>query len=105
MQPVIAETELLYEDPNGERNPLRLYLRAPRELEDGTWACDCHGEGLLEAERAIIGEDSLQAVCLATRFLQVFLTGLEEHGARFYSSAEAEAPLPVKLCFGLSQES
>ena len=102
MQPLIAETTLLYEDPHGERRPLRLHLRSPRELDDGTWACDCHAEGLLESEREIIGEDSFQALCLATRFLRVFLTGLEEHGARFYADMEAEAPLAVSLCFGIS---
>ncbi len=101
MQPIIAETSLICQKPNGQRRPLRLYLRAPYQDDDGVWAYPCHAEGLLDAETTIFGEGSFHALILALRFLELYLCELEKRGAQFaYDDAEGFDPFPINQYFG-----
>lgn len=104
MKKIIAETTLIHQDPFGARRPVRLYIRAPYDLNDGSWGCYCHAEGLLEKETRICGEDSFQVLCLTIRFLKVFLDCQASKGASFYIQGDESKAISADLCFGCPEE-
>lgn len=100
MQPVIAEKRLVYRRSDDEMLDVRLYLRAPYDLRDSSWGCYCHIEGLLDQEQRICGDDALQALCLAIRFLEIHLHDVVARGGQFYFPDDLSEAIPVELCFG-----
>lgn len=101
MQKIIAEARHAYKTPGGELRPIWLYLRAPHELEEGSsWGCHCHIEGLLEKERQVCGEGSMQAMCLAIFFLKLELRYFEAQGGTYYYGGDVTVPIKAEDLLG-----
>ena len=101
MQKIIAEAHHAYKSADGDVRSIRIYLRAPYDLnEGGTWGCYCHIEGLLEKERRVYGEGSIQALCLALHYLRVNLRYYEAQGGTFYYAGDISIPTKAEDLFG-----
>jgi hypothetical protein len=101
MQKIIAESECLYQPPGGVIRPVRIYVRAPYDLnEGGAWGCYCHIEGLLDKERRACGEGSMQALCLALVMLKIELRFHEARGGRFYHTGDPATPIKAEDMLG-----
>lgn len=101
MQEIIAEARHAYKSADGEMRPIWIYLRAPHELEEGSsWGCHCHIEGLLEKERQVCGEGSIQALCLALHYLRVNLRYYEAQGGTYYFAGDLSIPTKAEDLFG-----
>lgn len=101
MQKIIAEAEYLYQPIGGTIRPVRIYVRAPYDLnEGGAWGCYCHIEGLLDKERRACGEGSMQALCLALVMLKIELRFQEARGGRFYHAGDPAIPISAEDIFG-----
>ncbi len=101
MQKIIAEAHHAYKSADGDVRPIRIYLRAPYDLnEGGTWGCYCHIEGLLEKEFRSLGEGSMQAMCLAIYYLKLELRYFEAQGGAYYYAGDISIPTKAEDLFG-----
>ncbi|CAN5868818.1 hypothetical protein BH23GEM9_BH23GEM9_29670 [soil metagenome] len=78
---VIAELDLIAISSTG-RQEMRLRLEAPRKHSEGEWSCALSLEGLHDDILPIRGNDSLQALCLATGMAELLLRGFVAGGGR-----------------------
>jgi hypothetical protein len=101
MDEVIAETELIGESKDRGRFSIRVQIGRPylRASDPDMWACPVSLEPLHERLADIAGEDSLQALCLATRLAASLLDGFVESGGRLLND-DGTAFSPETLGFG-----
>lgn len=95
----IAELELLEVAPSGRRSPVRVQVGRPRRFERGGWACPVLITTIDERVRDIYGEDSMQALCLAVRFVHRMLHSVVERGCRLVDPQEG-SDFPLEAYFG-----
>lgn len=101
MQEIIAEAHHVFKSAKGEMRPIRIYLRAPEDLnEGGTCVCHCHIEGLLEKEFRSFGEGSMQAMCLAIFYLKLELRCFEAQGGTYYYGGDITVPIKAEDLLG-----
>lgn len=101
MEKIIAEAHYLYQSPDREIRPIRIFVRAPYDLnEGGTWSCCCHIEGLQEKEQRAFGEGSMQALCLALVLLKIELRFHEARGGTYYYPEDLAAPIKAEDLLG-----
>ena len=100
MQAIIAETKLELDCKSGHRLPIHVYIRAPYDLNDGSWGCYCNIAGMWDKEKRICGEDSFQALCLAIGFLRLQLQQMALRDATFYFPDENADVVPIDAIFG-----
>mgnify|MGYP001240646960 CR=1 FL=1 len=101
MQKIIAEANYVYKSAKCDMRPIRIYLRAPHQLEGGdNWGCYCHVEGLFDNEIRMGGMCSMQALCLAIGFLRSELLHFEELGGTYYYPEELSTPVAARDLFG-----
>ena len=68
--------------PNGERHRIVVKLGRPYQTSTGEWACPVKIRGLYNNLCDIHGQDSLQALCLATSLVRTLLNSFVEGGGR-----------------------
>lgn len=78
----IASLDLVEIVPSGKRVPTRIEISQPHPDERGSWACPVLISSISEKVSEIHGEDSLQALCLAVRFVHIVLRTRVERGSR-----------------------
>ena len=84
MDDVIAETQLIGESKDRGRFSIRVQIGRPylRARDPDMWACPVALEPLHERLADIAGEDSFQALCLASRLAASLLDGFIQSGGR-----------------------
>jgi hypothetical protein len=84
MDDVIAETELIGESKERGRFSIRVQIGRPylSAKDPEMWACPVSLEPLHEHVADIAGEDSFQALCLASRLAGSLLDGFVRSGGR-----------------------
>jgi hypothetical protein len=99
---VIAETELIGESKDRGRFSIRVQIGRPylRAREPDMWACPVSLEPLHERLVDIAGEDSFQALCLASRLAVSLLDGFVQSGGRLLND-DGTAFSPKSLGFGV----
>ncbi len=65
----IAYSEFVITSPEGVESQSSVSIWRPQKKSDGSWGCQICLEGLLPP-MTIVGEDSLQSLCLAIAFVQ-----------------------------------
>ena len=82
----LAIRELTGIDPTGREFPIKLAIGSP--YQEGTaWRCPVLLEGFLSIQPRPVGVDSFQALMLAQRLAQQYLTAfVEERGGRLLDS-------------------
>jgi hypothetical protein len=104
MEP-IATLHLIQVNPGGKRTLVRVEIGEPRYDERGSWVCPVLITSIDEEVREIHGEDSLQALCLAVRFVGSMLGSVIERGCRLLYEGEGaeEADFPLNAYFGVGE--
>ena len=105
MEP-IATLHLIQVDPNGDRTPIRVEIGKPRYDERGSWACPVLITSINEKVREIHGEDSMQAICLAVRFVGSMLGSVLGRGCRLLCTGEGadDGDFPLNAYFGIGEQ-
>jgi len=75
-------TEFLCVRPDGERVAVTVAIGHPYPTSGGDWACPVQITELHDRVMDIHGIDSLQALCLATRFAGSLLKSFVDNGGR-----------------------
>ena len=91
--PPLAAAEFVAVLPDGARRRVRIAVGAPRPGAGGEWRCPLAMDGLSPPSAAIAGEDALQALGLAWRYLGSTLRHLVATGGRLEFSSGGEVPL------------
>jgi hypothetical protein len=72
----------------------------PYPRPDGSWACPVELSGLHDRLHDMIGEDSLQALCLAMRLCGKLLTAFVESGGHLRNEGDdPEDSFPLEAYF------
>src|SRR5438477_13167194 len=78
----ISSIQLIQVSPNGERTPIQVEVSCPAPDGQGAWVCSVALEGLHSKPTNIYGEDSLQVLCLALRFVHSMLHDVLDRGGK-----------------------
>ena len=97
MKKVTASLEVIGVQRGGERFPIVISIGVPYE-EAGSagrvrWACPVAIEGLYSRLADMVGENSLQALCLAIYLVRLLLQGFIEDGGRLLLHSGEDFPL------------
>ena len=98
MTTAIAEREVIYVRPNGERIAVTLRIGKPYRASDVDWACPVAAEGLYFKLADIHGIDSLQALALAQKLLLQLMAGAIEDGGSF-RNVDDDSPIDIRQLF------
>jgi hypothetical protein len=79
---IMLQAPIDYVAPTGERFTALVEIGRPYKIQNGPWACPVKIQGLYDNLADIRGEDSLQALCLATSLVRSLLAGVIESGGR-----------------------
>ena len=95
MNDAIAGDDIIGVRANGERITIRLRVGRPYKMDTDpeTWACPVSLEPLYPRLADIVGNSSLQSLCLATRLALYLLGGFKEDGGRLLHDDGTEFPL------------
>jgi hypothetical protein len=90
---------------DGERRPIQAQIGTPYHDERGSWACPVLLTSIDGKVREIHGEDSMQALLLAIRFIHSMLRSLLQKGSRLVDPlGVTESPsnpnFPLEAYFG-----
>jgi hypothetical protein len=101
----IATLELMEIRSDGEHRQIRAQIGTPHYDERGSWACPVLLTSVDGTVKEIHGEDSMQALLLAVRFIHSMLRSLLEKGSRLVDPLGAtESPsdpdFPLEAYFG-----
>jgi hypothetical protein len=81
--------------------PVQVSLGAPYSRDNGSWACPVELKGIHDPVADIVGDDSLQALCLAVQFAGRFLAAFVERGGRLRTAGDdLEDSFPLDAYFG-----
>ena len=94
----VAALDLVAILPTGERRAVRVRVAAPVPSAAESWSCSVSLEGLHAGLPPIVGEDSLQSLCLALRLAAALLHDVVARGGRL-ESATGDA-FPLEAYFG-----
>jgi hypothetical protein len=94
----IAETNVVFVYPDGKRVPGRIAIAAPVR-RDRDCACAIALDGMQPMKGPIYGEDTLQALLLAARFMGMTLHDFLDRGGRVLHPAE-DTDVPLDAYFG-----
>jgi hypothetical protein len=95
----IASLDLVEVSSSGKREPMRVEIGRPRYDERGSWACPIFVPAIDTKVREIHGEDSMQALCLALRFVHSMLQIVVKRGGRLLDPQEG-TDFPLDAYFG-----
>jgi uncharacterized protein DUF6968 len=86
--------------------PVQVSIGKPYSRDNGSWACPVELEGIHDRIADIVGDDSLQALCLAVQFAGKLLAAFLQRGGRLRSSGDdPEDWFPLEAYFGASGSS
>src|SRR5215208_2728369 len=86
-----------------EEFPVKVSIGTPYALANGSWACPVELDGLHDRPADIVGEDSLQALCLAVQFAGNLLAAFVRRGGTLRSPDDLpEDSFPLEAYFGAS---
>ena len=92
MDAPLAILEVVEVAADGSRTPLCIELAQPRPHERGGWACLISVDGYDRYTKDITGEDSMQTICLALRFVRLHLELALARGSRLLDDEGADFP-------------
>ena len=95
----IASSDLLCVRPDGSELHTVARLASPRRRTDGLWVSAFALDELHDAQE-MAGEDSLQALCMATSMIRALLERFVAQGGRVLSP-EDRSDFPIEATFGL----
>lgn len=96
----IASERLLWRRADGIETTIVISIGEPYEYDAMSWACPAWLEGIEERHMDIIGISSLQALCLALRYVEQRLGHmLGSHGQLLY--AADRSPFDARLLAAL----
>jgi hypothetical protein len=95
---VVAESRFFAQKPAGVRAPVHVQVFLPRKAKSYA-ACRVHMHGL-EKPCTIYGEDTMQALALAVRFINNTLAVLHAAGWRYFYAREDGRPFNVWTVWG-----
>jgi hypothetical protein len=98
----IASSDLLCVRPDGSELHTVARLASPRRRADGLWVSAFAIDDIHEAQE-MAGEDSLQALCMATSMIRALLERFVAQGGRVLSP-EDRSDFPIHATFGLMGE-
>ena len=103
--PPVATLELMEIRPDGERRPVQAQIGAPYYDSRGSWACPVLLTSIDGKVKEIHGEDSMQALLLAVRFIHSMLRSLLEKGSRLVdplgvTESPSDPDFPLEAYFG-----
>jgi hypothetical protein len=98
----IAMLSLLARGPGQDHEfPITVAVGAPYEDGTGSWACPVVVTGLHDRLADIVGEDSLQALCLAIQLAGRLLAAFVARGGHLRSPGdEPTEAFPLEAYFG-----
>ena len=94
----VATLELMEIRPDGERRLVQAQIGAPHYDERGSWACPVLLTSIDGTIKEIHGEDSMQALLLAVRFIHSMLRSLLEKGSRVVQHPDISIGNPHRAC-------
>ncbi|HSE36756.1 MAG TPA: hypothetical protein VLG74_05580 [Blastocatellia bacterium] len=94
----IASLNLTCIRETGEQLEVLVQIGRPCQSETGEWACELSLGRLYPNLAHIVGEDSLQALCLALSLARQLLTDFIETGGRILI-AGTDSELPIDAYF------
>jgi hypothetical protein len=97
---VVAESRFFAQEPAGARAPIHVRIFLPRKAKSHA-ACRVHMKGL-EKPRTVYGEDTMQALALAVRFVNNTLAALHAVGWRYFFAREDRRPFNIWTVWGHS---
>lgn len=102
MDDPVATLQLVEVSPNGQRVPAKVQIGKPFREANGSWACPILIATGDERIRHIRGEDSMQALSLAVRFVGGTLQSARDRGGRLPCQGEGseDGDFPLNAYFG-----
>ncbi len=94
MNDPILESHFVCVLRSGERHPLKVLIGRPYQASSGEWWCPMALQGLTGEIKGAAGEDALQSLCLALRFVISEMDRFIETGGQILDS-EGRDPLPL----------
>jgi hypothetical protein len=98
MEEIIAEKDLIGVNPDRSRFKIMLKIGKPYMVDGGQWACSVGAIGLYKRLREIRGNDSLQALLQAIKFLQQLIEYFIDDGGILLSAVD-ETPVNMSDIF------
>lgn len=98
MAGAIAERELVWVKPDGERVPITLRIGKPYRTKGDDWVCPVAAEGFQTKLADMHGIDSFQALMLAQGLLAKLMIGAVEDGGHFLN-VDDDTPVDVNRLF------
>jgi hypothetical protein len=95
----IASSDLLCVRPDGSELHTVARLASPRRRADGLWVSAFAIDEIHDAQE-MAGEDSLQALCMATSMIRALLERFVAQGGRVLSPEDC-SDFPIHATFGL----
>lgn len=89
----IATAQLTAVKSSGERTPLELRIGKPTPNPNGGWSCSVAVGELFPSPPPLLGEDSLQSLCLAIAVGASLLREFVASGGRLEDEEGGEFPL------------
>ena len=84
-----------------EEFPVEVSIGRPYSRDNGSWACPVELKGIHDRVAVIVGDDSLQALCLAVQFAGKLLVAFVQRGGRLRGSGDdPEDSFPLEAYFG-----
>ncbi len=90
----ILQSDFVSVLPSGERRPLTVVIGRPYQAPSGEWWCPMALQGLTGEFKGAAGEDALQSLCLALRFVFSEMDRFIESGGQILDS-DGRDPLPL----------
>jgi len=103
MKNYIAKTNLDFVSlKDQKRSPSTIYIGRPEE-GDRCWECKVIFSGVENITRKAYGDDSMQALCLAVKLLEIELMYFKKTAYKIFF-ADSDIELPLKAFFPLNDE-
>jgi hypothetical protein len=97
---IIAERTVILVHPDGRREPGRVWIGLPEQLDAEVMAlCPAGVDGLSDGQHPIAGTDTLQALLLATRLAATLLRDFQDRGGQVLHPEDDE-PVDLDAYFG-----
>lgn len=103
MRDYIAKTDLDFVSLKDQtRYPSTVYISKPEEA-DRCWECKVTFSGVENLTRKAYGDDSMQALCLAVKLLEIELMYFKKNAYKIFFS-DSDIEFPLKAFFPLNDE-
>ena len=94
MNDPILQSDFVCVLPSGERRALTVLIGRPYQASSGEWWCPLALKGLTGERKGAAGEDALQSLCLALRFVISEMDRFIQTGGQILDR-EGRDPLPL----------